>query len=162
MNRESCLNADDNTSATPGLPRVGATTTPQRHEQNDFDQARALFLSHAVEGAEDSQLPTILMQIRETCGPDAFNRILVLAAALDDARFDEYGCADVLPLLRDLTITDDLNADVGALLDEMRKEDEQAWREAHEEADPYHRAAVRLMQFRNLNLAQVMRELERL
>lgn len=135
--------------------------------QQDFDQARALLVSYAMEGADDSRLPEILMQIRETCGHDAFNRLLVLSAASDDPRFDKYGCADVLPLLRDLTITDDLKGDVERLLEAMRQEDtaiwEQARRDAAEQADPFRRAVVRLYRrFREPNLSQVLYELQRL
>jgi len=134
---------------------------------DSLDQARALIASYALECAGDDQLPQILLQVRDICGANAFHRLLVLAAAVCDSRYQPYGCADVLPLLRKLTVTNDLKADVEALLDAMRRDDtaklEAAQRTAAEIDDPYHRAAVRLLRkFRNPNLAQVMRELERL
>jgi hypothetical protein len=133
----------------------------------DFDQARALILSHHTEDAADDRLPRVLMQVREICGLDSFNRILVLAAAIEDHRYEEYGLADVLPLLSDLEVTADLRDDVERLLEAMRKEDAaveaKARHEASELADPYRRAAVRLLRkFRSPTLEQALFELTRL
>jgi hypothetical protein len=142
------------------------TQTVETNTLNDFDQARALILSYYMD-ADDANLPEILMKVRETCSPGAFHRVLILAAAIDDPRFDRYGLADVLPLLRDLEITSDLLADVERLLDAMRQEDEaveaEARLEAAKYADPFYRVAVRLLRkFRNPTLEQAMFELSRL
>lgn len=135
----------------------------QAAQDEQFEQARAIIASYALEGADDDRLTEVLMQVRDTCGADAFHRVLVLAAAVCDPRFEEYGAADALPILRDLTITNDVNADAEALLAAMQEEDKQALRKAEAEADPYHRAAVRLYRrFKEPNTEQVMRELARL
>lgn len=150
MNTDT-LKEEKETSATP----------------NDFEQARALLLSFFVEDGDDSRLPEALMAVRETCSLDAFHRVLILADAVGDPRFDEYGGADALSILRDLTITDDANADKERLIEAMRVEDAAARKQAEQEAaeinDPYRQAAIRLLtKFRSPNWAQVERELKRL
>lgn len=134
---------------------------------NDFTNAAALIASYAEEGADDTKLPEVLLQVREMYGAAVFNRLLVLMAAIEDPRYDRYGCADALPLLLSLNLTDDLNADVEALLEAMRLEDTSAYKQAEQEAaeinDPYRQAAIRLLtKFRSPNWAQVERELQQL
>jgi hypothetical protein len=134
---------------------------------NDFEQARALLLSFFVEDGDDSRLPEALMAVRETCSLDAFHRVLILADAVGDPRFGEFGAANALAILRRLEITDDLNADVDTLLEAMREEDAAAYKKVQQEAaeitDPYRQAAIRLMtKFRQPNVEQVERELQRL
>ena len=134
---------------------------------NDFTSAAALIASHAEEGTDDTKLPEVLLQVREMYGAAVFNRLLVLMAAIEDTRYDKYGCADVLPLLLSLRLTDDLGADVETLLQAMKQEDdaayEQAARESAEEANPYRRAAIRLLtKFKEPNHVQVAWELEHL
>jgi len=137
------------------------------NEQNDFEQARALFLSCFLENGDDSRMADAFLAVWNTCSVDAFNRLLVLADAVGDPRFDEYGAADALAILRHLEITDDLNADVEALLQAMKQEDDaarkQAERESAEINDPYRQAAIRLLtRFREPNIQQVMYELTEL
>jgi hypothetical protein len=137
------------------------------NEIDQFEQARALFLSYFLENDDDSRMADAFLAVWNTCSVDAFNRLLVLADAVGDPRFDEYGVADALAILRRLEITDDVNADVETLLQAMKQEDDaarkQAERHAAKEADPYRRAAVRLLtNFRQPNIQQVMHELTKL
>lgn len=134
---------------------------------NQFEQAKALILSYIEEGTDDARLSEVLTAVRDTCGQDAFNRMLVLAAATKDYRYDQYGAADVLLLLRSLEITADFQSDVERLLESMRVEnadaESTALREAAEETNPFRRAAVRLFtKFREPNIEQVMYELTKL
>jgi hypothetical protein len=134
---------------------------------NDFGRARALILSFLLEDGDDSRLPEALMAVRETCSLDAFHRVLILADAAGDPRFGEFGAANALAILRDLTITDDANADKERLLEAMRTQDAAAYKEAEKEVaeinDPYRQAAIRLLtKFRQPNVEQVERELQRL
>ena len=134
---------------------------------NDFEQARALLLSFFVDDGDDSRLPEALMAVHETCSFDAFHRCLILADSVGDPRFAEFGAANALAILRDLAITDDANADKERLLEAMKEEDDNARKQAEQEAaeinDPYRQAAIRLMtKFRSPNWAQVERELQRL
>src|SRR6478735_1897819 len=104
------------------------------HNINDFEQARALLLSYFVEDGDDSRLSEALMAVWNTCSADSFNRLLILAEAVGDPRFTEFGGADALAILRDLTITDDLTADVETLLEAMHVDDDAARKEAERNA----------------------------
>ena len=146
---------------------TNAMTTQTPPQLDDFDQARALILSYFNEDTDDARLPQALTAVRDTCGINAFHRVLVLAAAIGDPRFDEFGAADVLPLLRNLEISDDFSSDLERLLEAMRLEDGEAeraaLREAAEELNPYRRAAIRLLKkFREPNIHQIMYELTKL
>jgi hypothetical protein len=118
---------------------------------DDFDLARQLVLSYLTEDeyGEYERLVQALLAVRITCSRNSLRRILVLLTAVSDPRFDEYGAANVLPILRCLELTDDLQADVETLLENMRREDtaayEQAQREYAEITSPFRQAAIRLL-----------------
>lgn len=130
---------------------------------DDFDLARGLVFSYYLENAEfgsvdaarfDARLPELFRLLRELC-PDGFHRILVLANAIKDERFEAAGLADVLPLIRSLQITDDVAADTEKLLAAMEQEDAAIWKAACSladfaqtlpEGDSFRLAAERLLQ----------------
>src|SRR6185503_8581688 len=129
-------------------------------QSEDFELARQLLLWFFYEDDDESRMALSLLAVREKCSVAAFHRLLVLAEAVRDPRFDEYGAADVLPILRNMEITNDLNGDVERLLESMRLADIAAFEKAEREAasinDPFRRAAIRLLtKFRNPNLEQV-------
>lgn len=123
------------------------TNTPTTTD--DFDQAVALIASYFTEKDDDSELLNALVAVRITCTPDSLKRILILISAISDPRFDEYGAADSLAILRDMKITDELDADVEFLLESMRLADiaafEHAQREYAEVTSPFRIAACRLL-----------------
>jgi hypothetical protein len=133
---------------------------------NDFDTARLLALSH-LENSDEKSLLDGLLAVRNTCSADSLNRILLLMEAVGDPRFDEYGAADAVAILRDLKLSDDLSQDVETFLSAMKEGDEaallQAEKEAAEIANPFRQAAIRLLtQFGKPNYVQVQAELENL
>jgi hypothetical protein len=125
------------------------TSNDDNINTHDFDQARTTFLSRIDDNADDDKLIEILINMCGTYSTTSINKLLVLAAAAGDPRFDEYGAANVLPILRSLELTDDLLADVETLLNAMRREDtaayEQAQREYAEITSPFRQAAIRLL-----------------
>jgi hypothetical protein len=131
---------------------------------NNFDEALALFTSYYTEDGDDSRLLDAFLAVRNTCSEDSFKRILVLAEAVLNPRYDEFGAADSTAILRTLEITDDLDADVKCLLAAMQEADAAEYREAERQAaeitNPFRQAAVRLLtKFREPNLEQIKREL---
>jgi len=95
----------------------------------DCDFAVGLFLSYIAEDPSDRRM-TELFRLLHELHPKQFARILVLAAAIKDRRFDEYGLADAGQLLRTFEPTDDLRADVERFLELMQQEDELVEKEA--------------------------------
>lgn len=129
---------------------------------DDFNQACDLVCSYAADGGDES-ISEMFRNLRELY-PQQFDKILLLGHVITrhGREFDHFGVADAGTILRSFEPTADIEADAIRFLSLMQEESNRAWREAHEEADPYHRAAVRLMQFRNPTICQVMYELARL
>ena len=87
---------------------------------DDFENARWLVLSHS-----DAEVVDVLKLVRDVY-PSEFDKMLVLAASIKDERFDRYGCADVLPIIRNLELTNDFGTDSERLLTLMRYADREA------------------------------------
>lgn len=98
-----------------------------------LDIAIGLVLSRYHIGVSDEELPKLFNLIHEVC-PDAHPYILVLAAAIQDARFDEYGLADAGQVLRTLKLTGNFRQDVESFLGLLKVADESALLEAQAEA----------------------------
>ena len=127
---------------------------------NDFDQARALILSYVLEGeADDLQMPEILRTIREVCGHEQFNKLMLLLFVMKHHReeFDAAGFADAAEVLRDFQTTADMRFDGERFLllihlANYRLKQEAisaAWEDHIQQAgaaDPVFRAAMRFVQ----------------
>ncbi len=135
-------------------------------QDHEFDQAVALLVSFYMEGSDDSRLPELFGTLRGLY-PRQFEKVLVLANAIKDPLFDQYGLADPAPILRDFETTAGVAADTERFLNLMQEADaaveKEALMKAAEELNPYRRAAIRLLtKFRHPNIEQVEYELKRL
>lgn len=84
-------------------------------QELEFDNMVGLIVSYEQEGYDDADLKDIFKTVRATC-PSAFDKLLLIVAALKDPRFESAGVADAARILKTFETTSNFKADLDRFL----------------------------------------------